>query len=206
LLGKPTQIGVKIALLRGTAYPELGFINHVNRHFNCHASLITFGPDMNITENTVVTIHFTVCSADGTQIDSSREGEPMVVLQGSHYLIQGLEDHLVGKKVGDKFVLDVEPALAYGERLEELVQAVEKSMFADMEVAPGMTFRATTDDGEQSVMIIDVTEDAVIIDGNHPLSGLTLNFDVEVLAVREASAEEIAHGHPHSEGGCGHAH
>jgi FKBP-type peptidyl-prolyl cis-trans isomerase SlyD len=161
---------------------------------------------MNISENTVVTIHFTVCSADGTQIDSSRDGEPMVVLQGSHYLIQGLEDHLLGKKAGDKFVIDVEPTLAYGERHEELVQAVEKSMFEGMEVEPGMTFRATTDDGEQSVMIIDVTDDEVVIDGNHPLSGLTLNFDVEVLAVREATAEEISHGHPHIEGGCGHVH
>ena len=161
---------------------------------------------MNISENTVVTIHFTVSTADGTQIDSSRNGEPMVVLQGSHYLIQGLEDHLVGKKAGDKFVIDVEPELAYGDRHEELVQAVGKSMFADMEVEPGMTFRATTDEGEQSVMIIDVTDDEVIIDGNHPLSGLTLNFDVEVLAVREATEEEIAHGHPHSEGGCGHVH
>ena len=161
---------------------------------------------MNISENTVVTIHFTVCTADGTQIDSSRNGEPMEVLQGSHYLIQGLEDHLVGKKAGDKFIIDVEPPLAYGDRHEELVQAVGKSMFADMEVEPGMTFRATTDEGEQSVMIIEVTEDEVVIDGNHPLSGLTLNFDVEVLAVREATEEEIAHGHPHSEGGCGHVH
>jgi len=75
-----------------------------------------------------------------------------------------------------------------------------------MDVNPGMTFRATTDDGEQSVMIIDVTDDEVVVDGNHPLSGLTLNFDVEVLAVRPATSEEIAHGHPHSAEGCGHDH
>jgi FKBP-type peptidyl-prolyl cis-trans isomerase SlyD len=161
---------------------------------------------MNISEKTVVTLHFTVSSADGTQIDSSREGEPMVVLQGSHYLIQGLEDHLEGKQAGDKFVIDVEPNLAYGERHDELVQAVPTSMFEDMEVEPGMTFRATTDDGEQSVMVVDVTDDEVIVDGNHPLSGLTLNFDVEVLDVREATEDEIAHGHPHVEGGCGHVH
>tara|TARA_R110002153_G_scaffold53487_1_gene149108 strand:- start:368 stop:853 length:486 start_codon:yes stop_codon:yes gene_type:complete len=161
---------------------------------------------MNIANNTVVTIHFTVCSSDGTQIDTSKNSEPMVFLQGSHFMIQGLEDELEGKSAGDKFVTDIPPNLAYGERHEELVQAVPKTMFEDMEINPGMTFRATTDDGEQSVMIIDVNDDEVVVDGNHPLSGLTLNFDVEVLEVREATAEEIAHGHPHTEGGCGHSH
>jgi FKBP-type peptidyl-prolyl cis-trans isomerase SlyD len=161
---------------------------------------------MNIANNTVVTIHFTVCSSDGTQIDTSRNGEPMVFLQGSHFMIEGLEDELEGKTDGDKFVTDIPPKHAYGERHEELVQAVPKTMFENMEINPGMTFRATTDDGEQSVMIIDVNDDDVIIDGNHPLSGLTLNFDVEVLEVREATEEEIAHGHPHTEVGCGHTH
>ena len=161
---------------------------------------------MKITQNTVASIHFTVSTTDGTQIDSSRQGKPMDYLQGSRYLIEGLEKELEGKQAGDKFVVDILPALAYGERHEELVQVVPKSMFNDMEVKPGMTFRATTDDGEQSVMVIDVTDDEVVIDGNHPLSGLTLNFDVEVLSVREASPTEIAHGHPHSEHGCGHNH
>jgi FKBP-type peptidyl-prolyl cis-trans isomerase SlyD len=161
---------------------------------------------MNISEKSVVTLHFTVCSADGTQIDSSREGEPMVVLQGSHYLIQGLEDHLNGKKAGDTFVIDVEPDLAYGERHEELVQVVPRSMFEGMEFEPGTTFRATTDEGEQSVMVVDVTDEEVVVDGNHPLSGLTLNFDVEILEIRDATEDEIAHGHPHVEGGCGHVH
>ena len=124
----------------------------------------------------------------------------MVFLQGSHFLIQGLEDELEGKTVGDKFVIDIAPNLAYGERHEELVQAVEKSMFEDMEINEGMTFRATTDDGEQSVMIIEINDEEVIVDGNHPLSGLTLNFDVEILEVREASEEEISHGHPHIDG------
>lgn len=161
---------------------------------------------MKITHNTVATIHFTVCTQDGTQIDSSRTGQPMDYLQGSHYLIQGLENELEGKQAGEKFVIDVEPELAYGERHEALVQVVPKSMFGDVAVDPGMTFRATTDDGEQSVMVIDVTDDEVVVDGNHPLSGLTLNFDVEVLAVRAATEQEIAHGHPHSASGCGHSH
>jgi FKBP-type peptidyl-prolyl cis-trans isomerase SlyD len=160
---------------------------------------------MNIANNNVVTIHFTVCSSDGTQIDSSKNSKPMVFLQGSHFLIQGLENELEGKTVGDKFVIDITPELAYGERHEELVQAVPKSMFEDMDITTGMTFRATTDDGEQSVMIIDVNDEDVIVDGNHPLSGLTLNFDVEVLEVRQATEEEIAHGHPHTEGESGHS-
>jgi FKBP-type peptidyl-prolyl cis-trans isomerase SlyD len=156
------------------------------------------GSFMNISQNTVVTMHFTVSAADGNQIDSSKESEPMEFLQGSHYLIQGLEDH--------KFILDVEPELAYGERQETLVQEVPKSMFDGMKIEAGMTFRATTDEGEQSVMILDVDEDTVVVDGNHPLSGLTLTFDVEVLDVRLASEEEIAHGHPHTPEGCGHQH
>jgi FKBP-type peptidyl-prolyl cis-trans isomerase SlyD len=161
---------------------------------------------MNIANNNVVTIHFTVCSSDGTQIDSSRNSEPMVFLQGSHVLIHGLEDELLGNAFGYKFVIDIAPDLAYGERHEELVQAVPKSMFEDMDVNPGMTFRATTDEGEQSVMIIDVNDEDIIVDGNHPLSGLTLNFDVEILEVREANEEEIAHGHPHTDDGCEHTH
>lgn len=161
---------------------------------------------MKISENTVVTMHFTVCATDGTQIDSSRDSEPMVQLQGSQYLIKGLEDELEGKEAGDKFNIDIEPSLAYGERHDELVQMVPKSMFEGMEVEVGMTFRATTDEGEQSVMIIDETDDEVVVDGNHPLSGVTLNFDVEILDVRQATEDEIAHGHPHGPQGCGHNH
>jgi FKBP-type peptidyl-prolyl cis-trans isomerase SlyD len=161
---------------------------------------------MQISNKTVATIHFTVCSADGTQIDSSRDGDPMVFLQGSHFLIQGLENELEGKVPGDKFVTDIPPELGYGERHDELVQAVSKSMFEGMDVSPGMTFRATTDEGEQSVIVLDVTDDDVVIDGNHPLAGLTLNFDVEILDVREATESELEHGHPHTEGGCNHAH
>ncbi|MCC2614692.1 peptidylprolyl isomerase [Aestuariibacter halophilus] len=161
---------------------------------------------MTITDNTVVTLHFTVSTTDGTQIDTSRDGDPMVHLQGSRYLIKGLEDALNGKQTGDKFELDVEPEDAYGLRYDELVQMVPKSMFEGMEVEVGMTFRATTDEGEQSVMVIDETDDEVVIDGNHPLAGVALHFEVEILDVRDATEEEIAHGHPHGPQGCGHAH
>ena len=161
---------------------------------------------MNITNKTIVTIDFTVCTSDGTQIDSTKNSEPMVFLQGSHVLIQGLEDELEDRLVGDKFVIDISPELAYGERHDALVQSVPKTMFEDMELNVGMSFRASTDDGEQSVIIIDINDEEVIVDGNHPLSGLTLNFDVEIKDVRIATEEEIAHGHPHTDGGCSHTH
>ncbi|MCV2883256.1 peptidylprolyl isomerase [Aestuariibacter sp. AA17] len=161
---------------------------------------------MKITENSVVTLHFTVSTTDGTQIDSSRNGEPMVVLHGSHYLIKGLEDALDGREKGDTFELNVEPENAYGERHDALVQMVPKTMFEGMDVEVGMTFRATTDEGEQSVMIIDQTDDEIVVDGNHPLAGIPLHFDVEILDVRDATEDEIAHGHAHAGGSCGHQH
>ena len=130
----------------------------------------------------------------------------MVHLQGSQYLIQGLENALMDKVKGDEFVIEVTHEEAYGDRHEQLVQQVPKSMFGDNEVNVGMTFRASTDDGEQTVMIIDETEDEVVVDGNHPLAGMDLTFAVEILDVRAATAEEIEHGHPHGEGGCGHSH
>ena len=161
---------------------------------------------MNIANNTVVTKHYTVSTTDGTQIDSSRDGEPMVHLQGSQYLIQGLENALTDKVKGDSFVVAVTSEEAYGERHEQLVSNVPKAMFGDNEVKVGMTFRANTDDGEQTVMIIDETEDEVVVDGNHPLAGMDLSFDVEILDVRAATEDEIAHGHAHAPGGCGHSH
>lgn len=150
---------------------------------------------MKITENTAVTLHLAVTSEDGVQIDTSFDKEPMQIIQGSHYLIEGLELAIEGKEAGDKLNITIPPEKAYGERADALMQAVPKSMFADVEVAPGMQFRAQTDDGEQSVMILEVTEDEVVVDGNHPLAGLTLNFEVEIVAVRTATEEEIEHGH-----------
>ncbi len=86
------------------------------------------------------------------------------------------------------------------------MQAVSLDLFDGMDVQPGMSFRATTDDGEQSVVVLDVTDDEVIVDGNHPLAGMDLTFDVEIVEVREATADELSHGHVHGPGGCGHNH
>lgn len=158
---------------------------------------------MTITTDSVVTLHYTV-STEGTELDSSVGKNPLVVLMGRRFLIEGLEDELVGKTKGDKFSTTVEPEKAYGHRMDELVQSVPKSMFEGMEVEPGMSFRASSDGGEQSVIVIEVNDDNVVVDGNHPLSGVTLQFEVEVVDVREATPEELDHGHVHGEGGHHH--
>ncbi|ATC95619.1 FKBP-type peptidyl-prolyl cis-trans isomerase [Pseudoalteromonas tunicata] len=161
---------------------------------------------MKIAQNAVVKMHYSVIDKDNNAIDSSMNEEPLEVIIGSGYLIPGLENALIGKEVGDAFNVTVPPSEGYGERHEGLMQAVPKSMFEGIEVEIGMQFRATTDDGEETVMILDIQGDDVLVDGNHPLSGIELTFDVKILEVREATADELAHGHVHSPGGCGHDH
>ncbi|CAH9059664.1 FKBP-type peptidyl-prolyl cis-trans isomerase SlyD [Pseudoalteromonas holothuriae] len=161
---------------------------------------------MKIAPNKVVRMHYSVLDNDNNTIDNSFDGEPLVFIVGTGYLISGLENALMDKQAGDKLSVTVEPENGYGERHDDLMQAVPTSMFDGMEIEVGMQFRATTDDGDQMVMILDIQDEEVIVDANHPLSGITLNFDVEVLEVRDATEEEIAHGHVHGEGGCGHDH
>ena len=161
---------------------------------------------MQISENSVVVMHYTVSTEDGTELDTSRNGQPLAALLGSRFLISGLEEALQGKQAGDNFAVTIGPEKAYGERLDQLVQDVPLSMFNDLEVEVGMSFRATTDHGEQSVIVIDKTDDQVTIDGNHPLAGITLSFEVDVIEVREPTADELQHGHVHGTGGCGHNH
>ncbi|HCV02691.1 FKBP-type peptidyl-prolyl cis-trans isomerase [Pseudoalteromonas sp. SSMSWG5] len=161
---------------------------------------------MIVAANKVVKMHYSVLDNNKNTIDNSFDGEPLVFIVGTGYLIPGLEDALLGKEAGDTFSVTVEPEQGYGERHDDLMQAVPKSMFEGMEIEVGMQFRATTDAGDQSVMIIEIQDEDVIVDGNHPLSGITLHFDVEVLEVRDATEEELAHGHVHGEGGCGHSH
>lgn len=161
---------------------------------------------MTISQDKVVAIHYTVTDTTGNQLDSSSGGEPLVFLFGHGALIPGLEQALIGKNAGEKFTSQIAAADAYGERHDQLVQAVPKSMFEGMDVAVGMRFRASGPDGhEQPVIIIDVTDDEVVVDGNHPLAGIELSFDVEVVLVRDATEEELAHGHVHGlDGHAGH--
>ncbi len=161
---------------------------------------------MQIADNHVVTIHYSVKTTDGDVIDSSENAEPLAFIQGSKFMIEGVEEALYGRESGQQFELTVGPEKAYGERQDQLVQEVPVNMFEGMDVEVGMSFRATTDHGEQSVIIIDKDDTNVTVDGNHPLSGMTLVFDVTIEDVREATAEELEHGHVHGAGGCGHTH
>ncbi|QJR82086.1 peptidylprolyl isomerase [Alteromonas pelagimontana] len=159
---------------------------------------------MTITSDSVVTIHYKVSSEDGTELDSSFGKQPLTVLLGRRFLIEGLEEALMGKSKGDSFSVSVEPERAYGQRMDQLVQRVPKNMFEGMEPEVGMSFRATTEQGEQSVVIVEATDDEVVVDGNHPLAGVPLSFEVEVVEVREATPEELDHGHVHGPGGHDH--
>lgn len=161
---------------------------------------------MKIEESHVVTLHYSVYNTSEELLDSSHDDEPLVFMQGRGFVIPGLDNGLLGKQAGDKFTLKVASEDAYGEYSESLVQQVPLSMFEGMDVEPGMQFRATTDDGDIPVIITEVAEDEATVDANHPLAGLDLVFDVEIIDVRVATEEELAHGHAHEEAGCGHDH
>lgn len=161
---------------------------------------------MSIAADKVVAIHYTVADKSGNELDSSAGGEPLVFIHGTGSLIQGLENALLGKNTGDKFQVVVPASEAYGERHDELTQSVPRELFNGMDVQTGMRFRAAGPDGqEQSVIVLDVTDEEVVVDGNHPLSGLDLTFDVEIVLVRDATPEELDHGHVHGlDGHAGH--
>jgi FKBP-type peptidyl-prolyl cis-trans isomerase SlyD len=162
---------------------------------------------MKISENKVVVLHYAVSDSEDTLIDSSYDHSPLSIIHGTGYLIPGLEDALTDHVEGDKFEVEVSAENAYGDRHDEFVQTVPKSMFESVEdLEVGSQLRATTDDGEQTVIVIDVTDEEITVDGNHPLAGIDLKFDVEILEVRDATEDELQHGHVHGEGGCGHDH
>lgn len=157
-----------------------------------------------IQKDKVVSFHYTLKDESGTVIDKS-EGQPLVYLHGASNIIPGLEKALVGKKVGDTLNVTVEPEEGYGEYSAEAVQEVPRNLFQGVDhIEPGMQFQAQTDDGMQVVVVKDVSEDSIIVDGNHPLAGQRLNFDVQVVEIRDATAEELSHGHAHGAGGHHH--
>ncbi len=161
---------------------------------------------MLIAANKAVSIDYTLTNDAGEVIDSSAGGAPLVYLQGAGNIIVGLEKALEGKQAGDELSVAIEPADAYGEYSAELVATLNRSMFEGVEeLEVGMQFHASgPDGGMQIVTIRDIEGDDVIVDGNHPLAGQRLNFQVKVVHVRDAHAEELAHGHIHGEGGHHH--
>lgn len=161
---------------------------------------------MTITQSKVVSIHYKVADSDSAEvIDSSEGGEPMTYLHGAQNIIPGLEQALEGKTVGDELVVTVAPGDAYGEYSEDRVQEVPMEAFQEMEkVEPGMVVTAQSGEGQINLIVTEVGEATVTVDANHPLAGKSLTFDVKVEAVRDASEEEIAHGHVHGAGGHHH--
>lgn len=161
---------------------------------------------MQISNNAVVTIDYTLTNDAGEVIDSSRDAEPLAYLHGASNIIPGLEAALEGKGVGDVVQVHVEPEEAYGQHQEGLIQSIDRSMFEGVETLEvGMEFHAQTNEGTmQIIRIVAVDGDDITIDANHPLAGVPLNFDVTVIEVRDATEEELSHGHAHSPGG--HAH
>lgn len=152
---------------------------------------------MVIEKHRVVSIDYKLVDDDGDLIDSSDEGEPLVYLHGNGNIIPGLEKQLEGKKQGDSIACVLNPVDGYGERDESLVFTVGKDEFEGSEVDVGMQFEAHGENGAQIVTVISVEGDEVKVDANHPLAGEKLHFDVKVVDVREASAEELEHGHVH---------
>ncbi len=160
---------------------------------------------MRITKNTVVAIDYTLANDDGQVLDSSEGRGPLSYLHGGGSIILGLEQALDGKQSGDQFEVAIASQDAYGDRNEALQGAIPRDQFDQPEdLEPGMQFQVDTETGPMVITVVEITEDAVTVDGNHPLAGMNLNFSVTVREVREATKEEIAHGHPH--GDDGHAH
>src|SRR6188768_2611447 len=156
---------------------------------------------MQITKNKVAGIHYTLRDNTGNIIDSSEGREPLYYLHGAGNLIVGMEEGLEGKTIGDKFQLKISPAKGYGEKDPSMTQKAPRSAFGNQEVKQGMKFQ--TDRGAV-VTVTDVGLDTVTVDANHPLAGVELNFAVEVMEVRNATQEELSHGHVHGPGGHQH--
>jgi FKBP-type peptidyl-prolyl cis-trans isomerase SlyD len=150
-------------------------------------------------------IHYTLKDDSGAVLDSSAGGEPLAYIQGHGNLVPGLEKALEGKQDGNTLVITVSPADGYGIRDEKLVQRVPKrSLQGSGEIRKGMQFQARTDDGMRLFTVTGVAGDMVMLDGNHPLADQNLHFDIEVVSVREATTEELEHGHVHGAGGHHH--
>lgn len=151
-----------------------------------------------IGKNAVVSINYTLTNDAGEVMDTSEGREPLTYLHGANNLIPGLEKEMEGKSSGQSFKVTIPPAEAYGESNPELVQTLSKDMFKGVDkVEPGMGFTAQGPQGEQHIVVTAVDGDQVTIDANHPMAGKTLHFAVEIVNVRDASEEEIEHGHVH---------
>lgn len=164
---------------------------------------------MKIKNDLVVAIHFAVAEVDGNSLDNTANGAPLEYIQGSGYLVPGLEAELEGKEVGDKFDIKLDADQAYGEYQESLVQSVPRSLFEGVdEIVVGMSFEAETEQGPCTVEVTEVNDENISIDANHPLAGMSLQFVGQVVGIRAATEEELEQGYVEQQvssnaGGCG---
>lgn len=146
----------------------------------------------------VVSIHYTLENPEGETIDASDPGDPLRYLHGAGNIVPGLERELEGKKVGDELEVVVKPADGYGEASGPGPQGLPRAAFEGVEPAAGMSFVAEDDDGNQiQLWVLDADEETVVVSAEHPLAGVTLHFSVKIEDVRDATEEEVAHGHVH---------
>ncbi len=160
---------------------------------------------MQIAERTVASFHYTLTNDAGEVIDSSSGREPLTYLHGAGNIVPGLEKEMLGHQAGDTFNVVVSAEDGYGEPNPALTNVVPKEAFQGVDTLEvGMEFQAQTPQGPLSVVIAKIDGDDVTVDGNHPLAGKTLHFAIEVTDVRDASLEELTHGHAHGAGGHHH--
>mgnify|MGYP006379874555 FL=1 len=159
---------------------------------------------MNIDKNSVVKFHYTVTETGKEQLESSKENDALSVLVGHGAIIPGLEEASMGKQAGDKVHATITLEQAYGERREGLTQRIPKKLFKNAKLVQGMQVVLPTEMGPRAMTVLKVGMSVVDVDLNHPMAGKSLDFDVEILEVREANAEEIEHGHAHGVGGHHH--
>lgn len=160
---------------------------------------------MSVTKDTVVQFHYNLTDAEGTVEETTRGGTPMAYLHGHDNMITGLEKAMDGKEAGDTFSVTLEPKDAYGEFLLDCEQRIPvKHLQGAKKWRKGMVGTVQTEQGLRQVTVVKVGKFMVTVDNNHPLAGKTLTFDIEIMDLREATAEEIAHGHAHGVGGHQH--
>jgi FKBP-type peptidyl-prolyl cis-trans isomerase SlyD len=159
---------------------------------------------MKIEKDRVVRFHYTVSEQGQPALESSEGNEPLAILAGRGNIIPGLDRAMEGHEAGDTFGVDVAAADAYGEKRDNLSQRVPKKHFGDQRLEPGMQVVLNTNFGPRAVTIQKVGMSVVDVDLNHPMAGKDLHFDINVVEVREATAEELEHGHVHGEGGHHH--
>lgn len=159
---------------------------------------------MKIAKDSVVRFHYTVSEVGQESLESSKDREPLAILYGHGNIIPGLETAMLDREAGESFGVDVAAAEAYGEKRDGLSQRVPKKHFGAQKLEPGMQVVLQTNFGPRAVTIEKVGMSVVDVDLNHPMAGKDLHFDVEIVDVREATAEELEHGHVHGDGGHHH--